>query len=131
MLVADRGYHADWIRDLPMKIRRMGQHPAKKQSQRSDLLQPYLNRTRNRVERFLNRIKQCRRVATRYDKLAANYIAFVQLASIRLSLRINESAPYSRGTEIRVLFQARSHTAGSASVKRFCQKIESILCIGL
>lgn len=33
-----------------------------------------------------------RRVATRYDKLAANYLAFVQLASIRLWLRVNESA---------------------------------------
>lgn len=44
---------------------------------------PYLYRNRNRIERFFNRIKQCRRVATRYDKLAANYLAFVQLASIR------------------------------------------------
>jgi hypothetical protein len=43
--------------------------------------------------RFFNKIKQCRRVATRYDKLAANYLAFVQLASIRLWLRVNESAP--------------------------------------
>jgi transposase len=52
---------------------------------------PYLYRARNQVERFFNRIKQCRRVATRYDKLAANYLAFVQLASIRLWLRVNES----------------------------------------
>jgi transposase len=37
--------------------------------------------------------KLCRRVATRYDKLAANYLAFIQLASIRLWLRVNESAP--------------------------------------
>jgi transposase len=36
---------------------------------------PYLYRARNKVERFFNRIKQCRRVATRYDKLAANYLA--------------------------------------------------------
>jgi len=43
-------------------------------------------------ERFFNKIKHCRRVATRYDKLAANYLAFVQLASIRLWLRVNESA---------------------------------------
>jgi transposase len=43
------------------------------------------------VERFFNKIKHCRRVATRYDKLAANYLAFVQLASIRLWLRVNES----------------------------------------
>src|SRR4029453_6299760 len=41
------------------------------------------------VERFFNKIKQCRRVATRYDKLAANYLVFVQLASIRLWLRVN------------------------------------------
>jgi hypothetical protein len=32
------------------------------------------------VERFFNKIKQCRRVATRYDKLAVNYLAFVKLA---------------------------------------------------
>ena len=32
-------------------------------------------------------------VATRYDKLAANYLAFIQLASIRLWLRVNESTP--------------------------------------
>ena len=37
--------------------------------------------------------KQCRRVATRYDKLAANYLAFIQLASIRLWLRVNKSTP--------------------------------------
>ena len=34
---------------------------------------PYLYRARNLIERFFNKIKQCRRVATRYDKLAANY----------------------------------------------------------
>jgi transposase len=45
------------------------------------------------VERFFNKIKQCWRVATRYDKLAANYLAFIQLASIRLWLRVNESTP--------------------------------------
>ena len=45
------------------------------------------------VERFFNKIKQCRRIATRYDKLAANYLAFVKLASIRLWLRAYESTP--------------------------------------
>jgi transposase len=52
---------------------------------------PYLYRARNQVERFFNKIKHCRRVATRYDRLAANYLAVVQLASIRLWLRANES----------------------------------------
>jgi transposase len=54
---------------------------------------PYLYPARNLVERFLNKIKQCRRVATRYDKLAANYLAFIQLASIRVWPRANESTP--------------------------------------
>ena len=40
---------------------------------------------------FFNKFKQRRRVATRYDKLAANYLAFVKLASIRLWLRAYES----------------------------------------
>jgi hypothetical protein len=35
-------------------------------------------------------VKHCRRVATRYDKLAANYLAFVQLASISMWLRVSE-----------------------------------------
>jgi transposase len=43
------------------------------------------------VERFFNKIKQCRRIATRYDKLAANYLAFIKLASIRLWIRAYES----------------------------------------
>ena len=54
---------------------------------------PYLYRARNLIERFFNKIKQCRRVAPRYDKLAADYLAFVKLASIRVWLRANESTP--------------------------------------
>ena len=51
---------------------------------------PLLYRARNLVERFFNRLKYCPRIATRYDKLAANHLAFVQLASIRLWLRVHE-----------------------------------------
>lgn len=47
----------------------------------------------NLVERFFNKIKQCRRIATRCDKLAVNYLTFVKLASIRLWLRVDESTP--------------------------------------
>jgi transposase len=35
-------------------------------------------------------IKQCRRIATRYDKLAINYLTFIKLASIRILLRADE-----------------------------------------
>jgi transposase len=48
---------------------------------------------RNLVERFFNKIKQCRRIATRYDRLAASYLGFIKLASIGVWLRVYESAP--------------------------------------
>ncbi len=93
MLLADRGYEADWIRtpvnqqgawaNLPLKVKR--KDPI--------CFSPRLYRARNLVERFFNKIKQCRRTATRHDKFAANHIAFIKLASIRLWLRTYESAP--------------------------------------
>jgi transposase len=43
------------------------------------------------VEQFINKIKQCRRIAARYEKLAANYLAFVTLASIHIWLQAYES----------------------------------------
>jgi putative transposase len=46
-----------------------------------------LYKERNLVERFFNRLKQFRRVATRYDKLLANYRGFVLLAAIAILLR--------------------------------------------
>jgi transposase len=44
--------------------------------ERAGVFSPYLYRARNLVEWFFNKIKQCQRIATRYDKLAANYLAF-------------------------------------------------------
>lgn len=48
-------------------------------------------RERNLVERFFNKLKQFRHIATRYDKLGATFFAFIQLASIRIFLRSIES----------------------------------------
>ncbi len=93
MLLADRGFDADWIRAL------VGQHgaweniPPKRNRTEPVCFGRHLYRARNLIERFFNKIKQCRRIATRYDKLAVNYLAFIQLASIRLWLRVNESTP--------------------------------------
>ena len=42
---------------------------------------------RNKVERLFNKIKQSRRVATRYEKLKANFLAFVIVALIVIILR--------------------------------------------
>ena len=48
------------------------------------------NRERNLIERFFSKLKHYRRVATRYDKFAANFLAMVQLASMRMWMRANE-----------------------------------------
>jgi transposase len=91
MLLADRAYDADWIRALVHQNGAWANIPPKRNRAEALCFSPYLYRARNLVERFFNKIKHCRRVATRYDKPAANYLAFVQLASIRLWLRVNES----------------------------------------
>jgi len=93
ILLADRGYDADWIRDLISAKGAWANIPPKRNRKEPTCFSPYLYRARNRIERFFNKIKQCRRVATRYDKLAANYLAFVKLASIRLWLRVYEFTP--------------------------------------
>ncbi len=50
-----------------------------------------LYRERNQVARFFSKLKHFRRIATRYDKLADNFLAMVKLASMRLWLRAYES----------------------------------------
>jgi transposase len=92
-LLADRGYDTDWIRELAHQQGAWANIPPKRNRKDPICFSPYLYRARNLIERFFNKIKQCRRVATRYDKLAANYLAFVKLASIRVWLRANESTP--------------------------------------
>ena len=47
----------------------------------------HLYRERNVVERFWSKVKQYRRVATRYDKKAVNFLAFLQVASLMVMLQ--------------------------------------------
>jgi transposase len=86
MLLAG-GYDADWIREFARQQGAWANIPPKRNRKDPIRFSPY--RARNLFERFFNKIKQCRRVATRYDKLAANYLAFIKLASIRIWLRAN------------------------------------------
>ena len=62
---------------------------------------PYLYRNRNLVERFFNRIKHCRRIATRYEKRAVSVLTFVKLAAIRIWLRVYESTAWSTRRSIK------------------------------
>jgi len=91
LILADRAYDSDSIREFVRLRGAWANIPPKRNRKAPICFSPRLYRDRNQVERFFNRIKHCRRIATRYEKLAANYLAFVKLASIRLWLRVNES----------------------------------------
>lgn len=69
---------------------------------------------RNLVEWFGDGIKQCRCIATHFDKLAANSVALVQLASIRLWHRVNDTTPASKAASVA---KAASHWFWAASHK--------------
>jgi transposase len=92
-VVADRGYDSNAVLEL---IARSGAQPsipscARRVVPRS--VDPAIYRQRNLIERFFCKLKQFRRVATRFDKLARNFLAAVLIASTRLWLRTYESTP--------------------------------------
>ena len=91
IVIADKGYDADRIR---AHIRAQGAIPnIPNKSNRNKRFRwtKAIYRERNHVERFFNKLKQFRRIATRYDKLGATFLAFIQLAAVRISLRSIES----------------------------------------
>ena len=85
-VLADKGYDADTNREA---ITAAGAEPCIPPRKNRTVAIPYdrhLYRERNGVERFFGRIKQYRRVATRYDKKAANFLGFVWVASLAIIL---------------------------------------------
>ena len=91
MLLADKAYDSDAIMELVRELGTWANIPPRRNRRNPICFSPHLYRERNHVERFFNRIKHCRRIATRYDKLAVNFLAFIKLAAIRLWLRFYES----------------------------------------
>lgn len=80
-LAGDKGYSYDWIRKWLARRRieaiiprRSNQPPAKKPFDREAY------RRRNVVERCINWLKECRRIGTRFEKLAATFLAMLKLA---------------------------------------------------
>jgi transposase len=91
IVLADKAYDADCIRELIQNQGAAPNIPPKSNRNWKPCFSKRLYRERNPIERFFSKLKHFRRVATRYDKLAANFLAMVQLASIRLWLRAYES----------------------------------------
>jgi transposase len=90
-LVADRGYDAQAIIDLVQARGGCAHIPTQKDRKVQRSIDPAIYRQRNLVERYFCKLKHFRRVATRFDKLARNFLAAVILASTRLWLRAYES----------------------------------------
>lgn len=85
-VVGDKGYSSSKIRCY---LRRRGIRysiPRKDNEKHRGKFDKALYRQRNQVERCFNRLKQFRRIATRYEKKAENYLAMLTLASILLWL---------------------------------------------
>lgn len=80
-VIADKGYDSDPLRQ---QIRRSGGKPVipSRRGTRRRRHDRQRYKLRNLVERFINRLKQCRRVATRYDKTDHSYSGFVCLAAL-------------------------------------------------
>ncbi len=85
-LVADKGYSSPAVRRY-LTGRRVGAViPTKADEAPNPAFDRAAYRERNAVERLINRLKQWRRIATRYEKRAANYLAMVTVAAILLWL---------------------------------------------
>jgi transposase len=91
ILIADRAYDSDLLRET-MTARGVWAN-IKPLTRRRDkpAFSPFLYRSRNLVERFFNKLKHFRAIATRYEKHAANYLALIKLAAARIWMRPYES----------------------------------------
>jgi transposase len=93
VVVADRGYDSRALVDLIAARGGQAHIPTQRQVKIQRTVDPDLYRRRNLVERYFCNLKQFRRIATRFEKLARNFLAAVALASARLWLRAIESTP--------------------------------------
>jgi len=87
ILLADRGYDSDALR---ARLHEQGAWAnVKPMPNRVNIpaFSPFLYRYRNLVERFFNKIKHFRAVATRFEKHDANYLALVKLAAAKVWMR--------------------------------------------
>jgi transposase len=91
VLLADRAYDADYLREAIAAKGAWANIPAMPQRRQKPAFSAFLYRYRNLVERFFSKLKHFRAIATRYDKRDDNFLASVQLAAIRIWLRHNES----------------------------------------
>jgi transposase len=91
ILLADRAYDSDATRQTVAERGAWANIKPMPNRKNVPAFSGFLYRYRNLVERFFNKLKHFRAVATRYDKDPENYLAAVKLASARIWMRFNES----------------------------------------
>ena len=84
-VAGDKGYSSKKIRRY-LRRRGIGVVIARQKRERRVRFDKAAYRQRNLVERLVNRLKQFRRIATRYEKRAVNYLAMLTIAAIILWL---------------------------------------------
>jgi transposase len=92
-LVGDKGYDSQPLVDFIASLGGVAHIPTRRHLKHQRYVPPEIYRQRNLVERFFCKLKQFRRAATRFDKLARNFLAAIALACARLWLRKVESTP--------------------------------------
>ena len=86
-LLADKAYDADHLIEKAAQNNTELVIPSKRNRKIQRSYDEYLYKERNVIERFFNKLKQFRRIATRYDKLLANFMGFVKIAAIAIWLK--------------------------------------------
>lgn len=81
-VIADKAYDSHAILNAVEASGARPIIPQKTGMRRQRAFDPVLYKHRNRIERTIGRLKQLRRIATRYDRLPANYLAGLYLASL-------------------------------------------------
>jgi transposase len=87
ILLADRAYDSDALRSNLAERGAWANVKPMPNRVNVPAFSPFLYRFRNLVERFFNKLKHFRAVATRFEKLDQNYLALVKLASARIWMR--------------------------------------------
>lgn len=85
-VIADRGYDADSLLTWLAGSQTEAVIPAKKNRLIERPIDENLYKDRNKVERYFNKLKQYRRVATRYEKTASSFAGFIYIASALILL---------------------------------------------
>lgn len=86
-VIADTAYDADHIRQTVAAMSAKAVIPSSPSRSRKYPLDKHLYAQRHLVECCISKLKQFRRVATRFEKTARNYLAIVTIAAIVLWLR--------------------------------------------